>query len=75
MRPPEFTGGNTGVTVLESAFEQRASMRPPEFTGGNGTFGDRLVCYDVIASMRPPEFTGGNTNGIGPSIYLDATLQ
>ena len=68
MRPPEFTGGNTGgeFALSRSWVGIRASMRPPEFTGGNADGKDSGSSdgKQLDASMRPPEFTGGNAPSI-----------
>ena len=42
MRPPEFTGGNSGAAHRHGSVYP-ASMRPPEFTGGNQPRQQRAV--------------------------------
>ena len=44
MRPPEFTGGNTGDLFMCRG-DGDASMRPPEFTGGNLANAHRALAH------------------------------
>ena len=56
MRPPEFTGGNVVLSLLQVKLKL-ASMRPPEFTGGNDAAAparhrEATICFNEAAGIH-----------------------
>ena len=59
MRPPHYTGENSGTIRVDANGHNNASMRPPHYTGENGSYcSSHVAVHD--ASMRPPHYTGEN---------------
>ena len=76
MRPPEFTGGNTGrphhpvPPATRRGFNEAAGIhrrKPRKQALAPWTAGS--------ASMRPPEFTGGNSSTVPSYTKERGTLQ
>ena len=75
MRPPEFTGGNTGrrprTPLVRFRFNEAAGIHRRK-RGHAGPRGGRAG----NASMRPPEFTGGNVAiMVALRVLVDASMR